>query len=67
MFDDSIQPYAGWTIPEGYAPRNFGHCRSCDAEILWCTTRNDKLAPLDRDGKSHFATCPQSDAWRKRA
>lgn len=56
--------FPGWTVPDGYRPSSVGACRSCSAEILWTTTPAGKRSPLDRDGRSHFATCPQSDAWR---
>jgi hypothetical protein len=53
-------------------------CRSCDEEVYWITTANDRKmpvdctvegghAPTDRDpgqGVSHFATCPDRDRWR---
>jgi hypothetical protein len=55
-----------WLVPEGWRADNVGSCRSCGASILWCWTPNGKKAPIDRDGKSHFATCPQADAWRRR-
>jgi hypothetical protein len=55
-----------FTIPEGYALLGLGACRSCGQAIAWCLTRNDKRAPIDRDGTSHFATCPSADAWRRR-
>ena len=55
----------GWTVPEGYQPDNVGACRSCGAEILWALTPRGRKAPLNRDGTSHFATCPQSLDWRK--
>lgn len=48
-------------------------CRSCQAPIVWRKTPGGKYQPMDFDlltGKptdvSHFATCPQADAWRKR-
>jgi len=40
-------------------------CRSCGARIAWLRTTAGKLAPVNPDGTSHFATCPQSDSWRK--
>jgi hypothetical protein len=56
----------GWTIPEGY--NNAGEvtkCRSCKAEIRWTVSKRGKFAPLNRDGTSHFANCPQAATWRK--
>jgi hypothetical protein len=67
MFDDQLPAFAGWTIPEGYTADNVGRCRSCGAEILWCLTKTGARSPHDRDGVSHFATCPQSKSWRRRA
>jgi hypothetical protein len=57
---------AGWVRVEGSTPTTFGRCRSCGAEMLWVVTRNGRHAPYDRDGKSHFASCPEAKAWRKR-
>jgi len=56
-----------WAVPLGWTADNVGQCRSCGATVMWCLTSNGKKAPIDRDGKSHFATCPQADSWRKRA
>jgi hypothetical protein len=56
----------GWTVPEGYTPHNVARCRSCDKEILWCTTPAGKKAPINRDGTSHFADCPAADQWRQK-
>jgi hypothetical protein len=56
----------GWTIPEGYRPDNTGRCRSCGAPVLWVITAAGKKMPLNRDGTSHFANCPEADKWRKK-
>lgn len=40
-------------------------CRSCGAVIWWIMTKNKKSAPVNGDLTSHFATCPQSQRWRK--
>jgi hypothetical protein len=56
-----------WAVPLGWRADNVGRCRSCGATVLWCWTPNEKKAPIDQDGKSHFATCPQADSWRKGA
>jgi hypothetical protein len=68
LFDDEIG--GGWVVPLGYTaePREPpAKCRSCGAEILWAVTPKGKRAPLNRDGTSHFANCPQADSWRKHA
>lgn len=70
MFDEDELADANsatWAVPDGWRADNEGRCRSCQAMVLWCWTPNGKKAPIDRDGKSHFATCPQADAWRKHA
>jgi len=53
-------------IPEGYTYTNTATCRSCAAPVAWAMTPTGRRMPLDPDGKSHFATCPQADAWRSR-
>jgi hypothetical protein len=41
-------------------------CRSCGARVAWLKTiKTGSLAPVNPDGISHFATCPQAPAWRK--
>lgn len=68
LFDETLP--TGWVIPGGWSgePQEPpAQCRSCRAEILWATTPKGKRAPLNRDGTSHFATCPQAPAWRRRS
>jgi len=52
-------------VPDGWEAGDVGRCRSCGAGVLWCTTPAGRRAPVDPDGISHFATCPQSNTWRK--
>jgi len=40
-------------------------CRSCGAEVWWIRTFAGKMMPVNRDGTSHFSTCPQAAKWRK--
>lgn len=54
------------TIPEGYTFSGMGACRSCGAPVAWTVTAKGRAAPLNLDGVSHYATCPQADQWRKR-
>lgn len=42
-----------------------GVCRSCGAAIFWVRSRGGKPMPLNRDGSSHFADCPNAEAHRK--
>lgn len=68
LFDDTeVTPGGTWTVPLGWRADDEGVCRSCHAEVLWCFTPSEKKAPINRDGTSHFATCPQANDWRKRA
>lgn len=45
-----------------------GQCQSdrCRAPIWWGVLTG-RPHPFDLDGVSHFATCPDADAWRQRA
>jgi hypothetical protein len=53
----AIAPSARVTVRE---------CRSCRARVAWLKTiRTGSLAPVNADGTSHFATCPDAPAWRK--
>lgn len=40
-------------------------CRSCGADIHWIETASGKRMPVNPDGTSHFATCPNADQHRK--
>jgi DNA-directed RNA polymerase subunit RPC12/RpoP len=42
-------------------------CRGCGAEIRFEPTTKGKLMPVDADGTSHFATCPQAERFKKPA
>jgi len=58
-----------WVIPDWaiYLGDSPSHCRSCGAKMLWVeSVKNQRPAPINPDGTSHFATCPQADRWRKR-
>jgi hypothetical protein len=53
-------------IPLEWVPSaKTSRCRSCDAMIVWCMTPRQKRAPVNPDGTSHFASCPDADRWRK--
>lgn len=54
----------GWADPT-IAPEP-ARCRSCGDEIGWVVSHvSRRKAPINPDGTSHFATCPQADKWRK--
>lgn len=40
-------------------------CRGCGEIIYWAITANDKRAPFDPDGISHFATCKAASKFRR--
>lgn len=56
-----------WRIPLGWKADNVGECRSCHQPVMWAITPKGNRAPLNPDGTSHFANCPQARDWRKRA
>lgn len=43
-----------------------GKCKSCDAEIVWEKTENEKWIPMDPDGHCHFDTCPDAPKHREK-
>lgn len=51
-----------FAIPDGTPKKE---CRSCRAPIFWILTPAGKPMPVDPDGKSHFATCPDASKHRK--
>lgn len=54
-------------LPDG-REGDAGTCRSCGASVVWVENpKTGKRPPYDMDGKSHFATCPQSTAWHGRS
>ncbi|MCU0505702.1 MAG: hypothetical protein MUE82_08015 [Chloroflexi bacterium] len=61
----SKTPPFGWSLPRGYEFENLSTCASCGAEIGWYFTNKGNRSPLNRDGISHFATCPSAAVHRK--
>lgn len=57
----------GWVVLPTVTPVDLSNCRSCGVLILWVITAKGKRAPYNRDGVSHFATCPEAQKWRKNA
>ena len=41
-------------------------CAGCKAVVVWLKTKNGKSAIYDLDGRSHWATCPNSAEFKKR-
>lgn len=40
-------------------------CRGCKALIYWIQTAAGKAMPVNPDGVSHFATCPNAPEFRR--
>jgi hypothetical protein len=58
--------YAGWHRPQDWEIVSVARCRGCHQLIAWARTPSGRSAPLDRDGVSHFATCPDAARFRRR-
>jgi hypothetical protein len=56
------RPPLRFDVPDGTPARS---CRSCGADIWWIVTAAGKKMPVDADGTSHFATCPNAAQHRK--
>jgi len=61
----SEKKHLTFEIPEGTKPVP---CRSCATPIYFIPRPRDpsKKHPVNADGISHFATCPEAEAFRKR-
>lgn len=51
-------------IPPG---TRFATCRGCGGAIAWIATAAGKRTPVDGDGTSHWATCPQASRFKPKA
>jgi hypothetical protein len=50
----------------GYVYSGSAHCRKCNGRILWYKTPvNAKLMPMNPDGTTHWATCPNAKDFKK--
>ena len=58
--------YHGWWRPATFEIVSVAKCRGCGGAIAWALTPSGRSAPLDRDGGSHFATCPDAERFRRR-
>jgi len=67
LFDPETDRWSGWTIPAGYTPTDTARCRGCREIVLWTITPRGRRMPIDRDGISHFATCPEATRFRSRS
>lgn len=57
------KPPLKYSIPRGTPERT---CTSCRARIFFVLTDKMRWTPVDADGTSHFATCPNAAQHRKR-
>ena len=48
-------------VPSG---AEWTECRSCHEKIVWVRTKRGRAMPVNEDGTSHFATCPDANEWR---
>jgi hypothetical protein len=44
---------------------DLGRCKGCGQEIVWTITAAGKRSPLNFDGTSHFANCPNAGDFRR--
>lgn len=51
-----------FTVPPGAQAQS---CRGCQAVIFWILTSLGNKMPVNADGTSHFATCPDANKFRK--
>jgi hypothetical protein len=61
--DEHGRSIGHYILPDGTVG-DIGHCRACPASIIWVITKLGKKAPMNRDGTSHFATCPKAGRFR---
>ncbi len=57
------KPPQVFEIPEGTPAAT---CASCRELIRWIVTANDRRMPVNLDGTSHFVSCPNANAHRRR-
>lgn len=55
-----VMPKAGYTFLDSRP------CKGCGARIYWWETVAGKPSPHDRDGLSHFASCPLREQFRRK-
>jgi hypothetical protein len=41
------------------------YCKSCGVEINWMKTSSGKSTPINLDGSTHWATCPDAKKFKK--
>jgi hypothetical protein len=43
-----------------------GRCRGCGVLIWWVMTEHGRKMPVNQDGTTHYATCPNADEFRRK-
>ncbi|MFB2878697.1 hypothetical protein [Floridanema aerugineum] len=41
-------------------------CEACKARVNWVKTPNGKYTPINLDGSTHWATCPDAKRFKKK-
>lgn len=41
-------------------------CKGCGQSITWMLTENGKSTPLNLDGTTHWATCPDAKKFKRK-
>jgi len=59
------EPPTDVTIASGYTFSSMGTCSTCGDRMVWCISPKGRRAPMNPDGTSHFATCPQAGEHRR--
>lgn len=45
--------------------KNVNQYKACCAVINWVKTANGKFTPINPDGSTHWATCPEAKKFKK--
>jgi hypothetical protein len=59
----------GSAVKRGFSYQGPGKCKACGAALDWWKTPSGKKMPTDSSDvefKSHFATCPHADQFRRK-
>lgn len=57
------RPAVTFPIPPGTSS---SPCRGCGAAIYWIRTAKGSAMPVNRDGTSHFGTCPKAGSFSRK-
>lgn len=66
LLDWQIEHLLDATLKAKEIASKHSKCRSCNALIVWGSTKNGKRCPLDMEtGQPHLNTCPQAEEWKR--